>query len=77
LKFLKDFAAWIAIVGALIGGALAYGGLTQDVKSHGARLEKIEPVVQANTTETAVVQAKVDAIVKALDRIEDKMGTKK
>lgn len=76
MKFLKDFGALVAIVIAALGAAVTYGAMSSDVKTMGTRLDKIEPTVQQNTTNTAVLAEAVKDIKQALDRIEDHLGTK-
>lgn len=69
MKFLKDFGALVAIVLAALGGAMSYGSLKADVTAHGIRLDRVEPAVNALTTDVAVIKAGVD-------RMESAMGTK-
>jgi hypothetical protein len=77
MKFLKDFGAIVAILLSVIAGAVAYGALSQDVKSHGARLDKAEPVIQQTQTDAAVLKSTVEDMRDSLRRIEDKLGTKR
>ena len=76
MKFLKDFGAIVAIIIAALGGAVTYGALSADVKSVTARVERIEPNGQQNSTDIAVLKAATDRIENALNRIEDRLGTK-
>jgi hypothetical protein len=76
-SFLRDFGAWVAIAGILAAGLVGYGALGARVDSHEQRLGKVEPDTQQNKTDIAVVRANTDSLVKAVDRIEEHLGTKR
>jgi uncharacterized protein HemX len=76
MKFLKDFGALVAIALAAGGGLIAWGKVTSRQDAHEERLNKIEPKVGEHDTGLAVLNSKTDAVLKALDRLEDKLGTK-
>lgn len=70
------------VSGAATGGAI-YASTKGDIAAlkdaHAEtrqRVEKIEPVVQSQGTDIAVIKAQTEAIMKGVDRLEDRMGTK-
>lgn len=75
MKFLKDFGALVAIAIAALGAAVAYGSLSQDVKAHGTALQRLDPQVQQNTTDTAVLKQATEDIKESLARIEKALNS--
>lgn len=77
MKFLKDFGALVAIILAVIGAAVTYGALSANAAAATARIDKLEPQVQTNTTDTAVLKQLAQDMQQSLNRIEGALGTKK
>ena len=77
MKNLKDFGAWVALIGMVVAACVAYGGMAAAVHDHTSRFEKLEPTVQQHDRDIATLKQLASDTKDALDDIKEAVGARR
>lgn len=72
MKALKDLLALLVAALALAGAAATYGAHENKIEDHGKRLDRMEPQVQQNSTDSAVLKEAVEDIRQTVHELRDR-----